>query len=237
MPAEHVRYTVLSRVEEVPGVVTLNVTTESHSPLSFVAGQYINVYFPELNTPEGKAYSISSAPHESAFSITVRAIGEFSHRLHALLPGDPLLGSLPYGFFYPECEESDVVMLAAGIGISPFRSMIRDTLARNPARRITLMHSIRVASDALFLNEFDELKKRLPHFSLVHFVTREEKPELPGATTRRMNAYDVIERTAAPATTEFLICGSIPFTRDMWRALRHAGISEDHMYTEAFFSH
>lgn len=237
MPAEHVRYTVLSRVEETPDVITLNLVSTNGSPLTFVAGQYINVYFPELNTPEGKAYSISSAPHEPSFAITVRAIGEFSHRLHALLPGDILFGSLPYGFFYTEFEESDIVMLAAGIGIAPFRSHIRDTLARNPARRITLMHSIRVTGDALFLGELNELKQRLPHFSLVHFVTREERPELPGAIPRRMAAADVIERTAAPASTEFLICGSIPFTRDMWRSLRHAGISEDHMYTEAFFSH
>lgn len=220
---------------EVPGVVTLFLSEKKGMVPEFVPGQFINVYFPKLNTPEGKAYSISSAPHEPLFSITVRAIGEFSHRLCAARPGDAITGSLPYGFFYPEREESSVVMLAGGIGITPFRSMIHHAAHHSPKRRLMLFHSSRSLSDSMFGKEFANLHNELPNFSITRFITREaaSHPHVP----RRMRAEDILPLIPDTTHTEFLICGSIPFTRDMWRNLRNAGISEDAMYTEAFFSH
>jgi nitric oxide dioxygenase len=231
------RYIVQSKTEEVPGVTTLSLRREDGSVPCFVAGQYINVYFPALNTPEGKAYTISSAPHEQTFSITVRAIGEFSNRLSALSAGDCVSGSVPYGFFCPESEESDVVMLAAGIGITPYRSMLRDIARKNPKRRIYLFHSVRTSSDAVFRHEFDEMKKKLPHLFVFYFVTREKSSSIPAAVYRRLNTEDILSSVPSGAETEFLICGSIPFTRDMWKTLRHSGVSGDRICTEAFFSH
>ncbi|MEX2013913.1 MAG: FAD-dependent oxidoreductase [Parcubacteria group bacterium] len=237
MENETERYIVVSKTEEGPNIVTLTVTCADGSMPVFTAGQYINIYFPELDTPEGKAYSISSAPHEPAFSITVRGIGEFSNRLCALSTGDTISASLPYGFFCPESGESDIVMLAAGIGITPFRSMIRDIAHHNPKRRIYLFHSIRTSSDAIFQKELTDLKDKLSHLSVSYFVTRESKSSIPAAFGRRVVADDILSQAVDVENTEFLMCGSIPFTRDMWRALRHAGVSEDRMYTEAFFSH
>lgn len=231
------RYIVQSKTEEALGVVTLGLAREDGSVPSFVAGQYINVYFPELSTPEGKAYSVSSAPRESLFSITVRAIGEFSNRLSALSPGDAISGSLPYGFFCADSEESELVMLAAGIGVAPFRGMLRDMATTSPKRRVHLFHSIRTSSDAIFRNELDNLRKELPNFSVFYFITRESTSSIPSAQYRRMGATDILSRITSLDATEFLICGSILFTRDMWRALRHGGVNEDRMYTEAFFSH
>ena len=54
----------------------------------YTAGQYITVFFDDSSTPEGKAYSLSSAPHEKWLSITVKKVGEYSGRLHDLRAGD-----------------------------------------------------------------------------------------------------------------------------------------------------
>ncbi len=237
MQNEIEHYLIESKIEEAPGVVTLVMTHENGDIPTFVAGQYITVYVPELSTPEGKAYSISSAPHEQSFSITVRAIGEFSKYLCARSPGESIQASLPYGFFCPESGESDIVMVASGIGITPFRSMLRDIALKNPKRRVCLFHSIRVSSDAVFRQELHDLKNKLPNFSMFHFVTRENSGTIPGAAHRHIELDDILPHVLSPTTTEFLICGSISFTRDLWRALRHANVPEDHVYTEAFFSH
>src|SRR3989338_3596077 len=100
MQSEFRNYVLRSKETEAPGVTTLSFSDESNAVPPFTSGQYINVYFPEAHTPEGKAYSISSAPDEQTFSITVRAIGEFSNRLSALRKGDTVSGSLPNGFFF-----------------------------------------------------------------------------------------------------------------------------------------
>ena len=102
MGSERIQYVVKEKTMEVPGVTTLFLTDEQDNVPPFTPGQYITVYFPELSTPEGKAYSISSAPRESTFSITVRNIGEFSGRLCSISPGETLLASLPYGFLKPQ---------------------------------------------------------------------------------------------------------------------------------------
>jgi len=231
------RYIVRDTRAEVPGVTTVSLSEEDGAVPPFSPGQYINVYFPETRTPEGKAYSVSSAPGEPTFSITVRAIGEFSNRLCAMRPGEAVSASLPYGFFCPERGDSDVAMLAAGIGVAPFRSIIRHAAAHLPSRRVSLFHSIRTWDDAIFREEFESLKKELPNFSITYFVTRGAAPPESGALPRRMTAKDVLAKISDAPSTEFLVCGSIPFTRDLWRDLRRAGVPEDQMYTEAFFSH
>lgn len=237
MDNDRVRYTVHENIGEAPGVASLALVDEKGGVPEFLPGQFINVYFPETNTPEGKAYSISSSPDEKSFSITVRSLGEFSNRLCGMEAGDTFEASLPYGFFRPEREDSPLVLLASGIGITPFRSIIRTAAEKFPARRIALFHSVRTLEDAIFRGEFENMKTTMPHFSLSYFVTREDVPLSAGLIARRMTSADILDAAPATPNAEFLLCGSIPFTRDMWRSLKHAGVSEDAMYTEAFFSH
>jgi ferredoxin-NADP reductase len=232
-------YIVKSKKEESSEIFTFSLTThEKNENPSFIAGQYINIYFPETDTPEGKSYSISSSPNESksTFSITVRAIGEFSNKICSLKEGDTISGSLPYGFFGIEKEDSDIVMLASGIGITPFRSMILDVSNKNSSRKrkISLFHSIRKSSDAIFKEDFEKLENVSVHY----FVTQEESSNIPDAINRRIKTEDVLEKINKDnlENTEFLICGSISFTRDMWKSLKEAGVSEDQILTEAFFS-
>ena len=58
IPTDTREYLVLGKKEEAPGVSTLFLENKSGGVPTFVPGQYINVYFPETGTPEGKAYSI-----------------------------------------------------------------------------------------------------------------------------------------------------------------------------------
>lgn len=227
-------YTVTDAVREALGVTTLILASADGIP-SYIPGQFITVYLPELGTPEGKAYSISSAPGEP-LSITVSARGEFSRRLCSLSPGDTLAASAPSGYFYSESETSTLVMLAAGIGVAPFRSMMQDAARKNPARRLMLFYSSRTMADVVFSKTFDELAAAHENVEVRRFVTRED--ELPaGVTCGRMSAEAVARRAAEASDPEFFICGSISFVRDLWRGLRSAGVGEDRLYTEAFFSH
>ena len=228
-------YRVVETRVETPGVVTLALLHSSGTNPSFVPGQFITVYFPETNTPEGKAYSISSAPHEKTFSITVRALGEFSNRLCALQVHDTLKASTPYGFFSPEKEDTNLVLLASGIGITPFRSMLFSFAQDTPERRVALLHSVRTADDALFREAFETLRTTMPNLSLTYYVTR-DTASAPFAHTRRMHAKDALPYCADQAQTEVLLCGSISFTRDLWRDLQKNGVPEERIYTEAFFS-
>ncbi len=50
-----------------------------------------------------------------------------------------------------------------------------------------------------------------------------------------MDGEKILSTLSDKEKTEFLICGGIAFTRDIWKSLKLNGISEDRIYTEAFF--
>lgn len=228
-------YVVREKTVEAPGVCTLKLTRADGSIPAYIPGQCITVYFPESGTPEGKAYSISSAPWEDAMRITVRAIGEFSNRLCALEAGDSITGSAPLGYFYSESSETPLIMIAGGTGIMPFRSMILDAAQNNPSRRLELFYSARTVSDIVFADTFETVWSVRGNFGVRYFITREEDPPAP-LNRGRISAETVLRDVPGDASSEFMLCGSISFVRDLWRDLRRKGVPEDRLYTEAFFS-
>jgi ferredoxin-NADP reductase len=227
------RYKVVLKIKETSDVCTLQLEIEGEK-IIYKSGQFITVYFPELGTPEGKAYSISSAPSEEYVSITVKSMGAFSKRLCSLKKGDYITASLPYGYFFTENDETDLVLIAGGIGIAPFRSMIVDSIANLQKRKIILFYSNQKVDDIIYLNELNKISKLNKNIVFKYFITRQEKVSL-GYQKGRIKIADLIEENKK--NSEFMICGSISFVRDFWKGLKDSGISEDALYTEAFFSH
>ncbi|HEY4503603.1 MAG TPA: FAD-dependent oxidoreductase [Candidatus Paceibacterota bacterium] len=240
------KYIVIDTRRETHDVLTLKIKGGNNSIPSYIPGQFITVYFPETGTPEGKSYSISSSPHEDTMNITIKTMGKFSNRLFNMKNGDEITASLPYGFFFSELDNTDMVIITGGIGIAPFRSMIYDNLLKNPLKNITLYYSNRFVDDIIFKKEFDDLEKKHSSFNVKYFITRQIdtlSDKLPkNMTLERIKIENIIKNTKDNNTKkskekEFFICGSISFVRDMWRGLRESGIPEEFIYTEAFFSH
>ena len=229
------RYIVRETIIEAPGVTTLRLSLAKGSVPKYVPGQFITVYAPELGTPEGKAYSISSAPHEKTLNITVKDMGKFSHYLCSRKPGDEVEGSLPYGYFFSESRTSALALICGGIGIAPFRSMLQAGAQETPRRSMALFCSNRTAQDIIFKKMLDELQAANANVRVFHFLTREDAaaPMQSG----RIRAHRILAQLKNEKNLEFMLCGSIAFVRDLWRDLRAAGITEDAIYTEAFFSH
>jgi len=229
------RYIVRENIAEAPGVSTLQLSLANGSIPKYVPGQFITVYAPNLGTPEGKAYSISSAPHEKTLNITVKDMGKFSHYLCSRKPGDEVEGSLPYGYFFSESHTSTLALVCGGVGVAPFRSMLQASTHDTPRRNIALFCSNRTAQDIIFKKMLDELEENNKNIKVFHFLTREKAG--PPMINGRINAKTILESLNDKKDAEFLLCGSISFVRDLWRDLRSEGVSEEKIYTEAFFSH
>lgn len=228
-------YTVIRVKKETPTITTLTFLPTEGGILPFASGQFMTVYFPELGSVEGKAYSISSSPEEEALSITVKDIGAYSKKLSLMKEGDTLIASGPYGFFYSEEKDSHLILVAGGIGIAPFRSMIWSLVKTYPARKITLYYSAPSWEEAAFANELSSIQKEVHSFSLKFYSTRSALFDHEGREGR-ISLDELAVESARNVQSEYLICGSIAFVRDMWKGLKERGVSEDTMYTEAFFS-
>lgn len=211
----------------------LEVALGEHPP--FRAGQYLTVLLEGYLPLEGKSYSISSTPHAPHLSLTIKKMGTFSTRLLEHKVGDTLKTSLPYGFFYPEDDSvSDLVYVAGGIGITPCIGMIESLLTTKYPYPITLWYSNKTEADIIFKNRIQELKETYPQFTAhIHF-TREASSD-PQYTFGRIQASHIRENINDSTTTDFFICGSIDFTKTLWKDLKTEGINPNHLYTEGFF--
>ncbi len=216
-------------IRETPDVVTLQFVNANDSHLDFIAGQYVTVLFPDLDVPEGKAYSLSSAPTDKFMSITVKKLGQYSSRLHSLKVGDELLVSEPYGFLNPQFD-SPLVLIAGGVGIAPLWSILRDTLTKDPTREIELWYSNQNVESIVFQEDLEKLKKQFKGLRVRHFLTRADK--IPRGYEK--GRIKVSQQSLKPESFYF-ICGRQSFVGDIWHDLVAAGVLENKIATETFY--
>ena len=127
-------------------------------PLAYKSGQTVDVIQPTPRyTDEAgnrRTFSIADAPGNDRLLIATRNRGSaFKRSLIEAPLGTALEVDGPYGSFTLPNKPSDVYMLAGGIGITPFRSMIEDTRERSLEHTLTLIHSNRTPEEAPFLEE------------------------------------------------------------------------------------
>ena len=225
---------VAKTVEEGPNVVSVYLEPQGEE-LDFKAGQYLTIKFPGLTPDEGKAYSISSAPYEKYIRITVRKIGRFSSAFFDLKVGDTVTTSAPFGYFYPEPEDTNrLIFVVGGIGITPCLSIIKDLTKDQSDRQLDLFYSNRTEADAVFKDELNDLTKNNPHLAVHHFITR-ETPKAAGYHAGRITPEAMANTIGNLSTAEFFLCGSMNFTKDLWKSLRATNIPPHQLYTEGFF--
>jgi len=229
MIEQNSNWTIIDIVTHTDQIKTLHLKASGERP-SFVAGQYLTVKLPGFSPVEGKAYSISSAPYEETVTLTVKKIGNFSSAILEKQIGDTLLPSLPYGFFYPDREDvGELIFIAAGIGITPFVSILKQLTKVGDARPRTLLCSNQTVKEAFFVNSL----ALLPELNIVSCITREAvtSPHLFGRITPGL----ILDQVKNIETATFFLCGSIHFTKDLWQALRQIGVKSEQIYTEGFF--
>lgn len=146
------------------------VSVDGYLP-PFIAGQYLTVFTDIDGVRTGRPYSISSPPTERAYyEITIRkAPGGFvSNYFHDCVKvGDIIETASPAGQFYynPMVHGKKIVLIAGGIGITPFRSMIRNMLDRgNQDVDIHMLYGSRTINDVPFLDELREYEKNNDNF-------------------------------------------------------------------------
>jgi ferredoxin-NADP reductase len=147
----------------------------------FTPGQFADLTLidPPENDAEGntRTFSIASAPHEEGLMFATRMRDTAFKRVLRTLPIEAKLQlEGPFGMMTLDKEESrPAVLLAGGIGITPFRSMILEAAQRKWARPLWLFYSNRRPEDAPFLDELAEVQKGNPSYKLVATMTDPDK--------------------------------------------------------------
>lgn len=212
-------------VIEAPGISTIYFLLDGGWKLEYAAGQYITVFKDGSSTPAGKAYSLSSAPHEKWMSITVKNIGEFSGYLCALKTDSTFIISRAYGFFNPHTKRP-LVALAAGVGISPIISVLKDEQSADGSCNAHLFYSNKTVGCIIHKDALDSTR-----VAVTHYITAQNT--VPTGMKKGRIVLDECVRLSEDAF--YMICGSAQFVKDMWQGLTARGVASDSITTETFF--
>jgi ferredoxin-NADP reductase len=136
--------------------------------ISFTPGQYMEwtLEHPKSDDRGNRRYlSLASSPTEKEIRIGVKVgypSSSFKRGLLALTPGQKIVaGQLIGDFALPKDPNKKLVFIAGGIGITPFRSMIKYLTDTNQRRDIVIVYSSSLSSDFVYKNVFNEAQEKL----------------------------------------------------------------------------
>jgi ferredoxin-NADP reductase len=225
---------------ETSRAVTVEFELTEGYRLNYKAGQCVTISLPVGPTIFQRCYSFSSAPDENRYAITVQRIFHgrvSSHFYSSLRVGDHFFIDDPMGDFVAPTthpEDQRYVMVAAGVGIVPLYSLIKDLLGKNPMAQIQLIYACRNQEQAIFYRQLQRLEKEHPGLSVrFQFTRREGDGHDP---YRRLNGEKILSRLSDPSSALFYICGPYGLVSKCTEAFHSAGISESRIHIETFSS-
>lgn len=224
----------------------------------FLPGQYISVMtdVPALKYAQSRQYSLSDAPREARYRISVKKDlglkvgdaekpGYLSNVLHdEKNVGDVLKVSHPAGeFFLDPDEESDapVVLLSAGVGITPMISILNALVAKKSTRKISFVHATRGSEVQAFSNHVSEAVQEHSNINAVIFNKKPAEGTVEGVDYKfktRMD-LDVLDGEKDLFLKDrqgavYYICGPDSFMADIAKKLKSYGVDEKKINLELF---
>ncbi|MCQ8228973.1 2Fe-2S iron-sulfur cluster-binding protein [Pantoea trifolii] len=212
--------------------------------LPHLAGQHlpIRVQLPGSEKPLMRAYTLSVAPSDGFYRISVKRDGVVSCYLHDHLhTGDTLEARAPAGDFTLDASEPrPAVLLAAGVGITPMLAMLRhliyEGVRKQRLRPTFLFQSARSKAERPFVRELDQL------LAAAHGAVKLVRVLSQTADAEADIDYDFAGRIDMALLSQvlpfndydFYLCGPPQFTQALYDGLRTFNIADDRIHAEAF---
>jgi ferredoxin-NADP reductase/MOSC domain-containing protein YiiM len=226
--------------QESADVSSFYLAAADDSPLPPASpGQYLTVRLPDAGTPAPvRSYSLSSPSGASQYRISVKheAHGVASGYLcSAVKPGRVLDVAAPRGDFVLEAGTGPVLLIAAGIGVTPVLSMLHTLAGQASQRDIWWIYGASGPREHPMAAEARALLDSLQHAHEHVFYSRATAAERhrAGAADGRLTKVK-LAALAVPADATAYICGPASFMDDMRNALTSLGIDQSRIRTELF---
>jgi len=220
---------------------TLAFSLEKPAGYAFKPGQSADLTLlnPAETDAEGniRTFSIASASSQPELEFATRLRDTaFKRSLKTMPLGTEIKFEAPMGSFnLHQNTAKPAVLLAGGIGITPFLSMIRQAAAENGEHQLFLFYSNRRPEDAAFMDELEALQKKNPRFHLIATMAEMEKSKRPWNGERGFITADMLKRHLPSLSGPiYYIAGPPGMVAAMREMLVKAGVDEDDVRTEDF---
>jgi nitric oxide dioxygenase len=215
---------------------------------TFLPGQYVSVHLlvPELGYRQPRQYSLSDAPGRGHLRISVkreaaasdRPAGMVSNRLHDhVRAGDVIELAPPAGDFFLHLERhTPVVLVSAGVGITPMISMLAHLQATAPQRPVRFVHAARHAGVQAFAAQVREWTQKMAN-AQAWFVHEAAQPEVESSqpdALGRINLQHLASLDFLPPDADYYLCGPKAYMAAQIEALKSCGVATERIHAEAF---
>lgn len=233
---------LVSKVRESADVTSFYFASRDGGPLpSFRAGQHLPIEL-HLAGDLGKvqrSYSLSGSAKDSRYRISVKreAQGLVSRVLHDVLETGAIIGSSkPAGDFVLPEDKTPLVLVGAGIGITPLVSMLHELVSAGDTRPVWLVHGVRDGSHHPFRQEAFDLAAARSNIQLHSVYSRPSAIDLEKRsfyTQGRVSGKFLIDLVSQP-DARYLLCGPAGFLAEVTADLQRHGVPEDRISFETF---
>jgi ferredoxin-NADP reductase len=232
---------VARKVAESGDVTSLVLEpTDGQAIAAALPGQFVVLRLGPATAPTlMRSYSLSGGASAASYRVSVKreARGTASVYVNdALAVGDIVQASAARGSFTLRSGATPVVLLSAGIGVTPVLAMLHALAAEASTREVWWLYGTRNGRERPFARETRDLLSALVHrHSHICYSA-------PGPEDRLGTDFDthgrldvrVIEALNVPRDGEFYICGPATFMSDLTAGLSALGVAPDRIHTEAF---
>jgi ferredoxin-NADP reductase/MOSC domain-containing protein YiiM len=233
---------VMSIDHESADVISLTMQGADGQPLPTpLPGQYVVLRFqPSADSPPlFRSYSLSGPLSTKGYRISVKiepngAAGNYL-RGHVRV-GDVLAISSPRGSFVLQPGERPVVLLSAGIGVTPVLAMLHVLAAADSTRQVVWLHTARDGQHHPFAGEVRRLMRALTHGRSYVCYTRPGSSDKTGDGFNATGRFSrsVFDELGLPGDADVYLCGPTRFMADMKEALATLGVAAERVHVELF---
>jgi ferredoxin-NADP reductase/MOSC domain-containing protein YiiM len=183
-------------------------------------------------------YSLSNWAGAGSYRISVKreTRGAASTYIHThVRAGDTLEVAAPRGTFFLTESESPVILMSAGVGVTPVLSMLHTLAATESPRRVWWLHAARDQFQHPFARESRELLNRLSNTHIHVYYSRPESAEhLPADAEQGRLSAATIAQLGLPSTSDVYLCGPASFMDDVSAGLVELGFGHAQIHSETF---
>lgn len=224
----------LEHIEDVAqNIKTFWFKPENHP--EHTPGQYLRWYLPHENPDERgerRWFTISASPTEEPLvSITTKFASEkgstFKSKLQDLKPGDQMEYTGPFGdFVLPQDKSIPLIFVGGGIGVTPFRSIIKYLADAEQKRDIQMIYAANSLEEVAFKDLFENGTKLTP-------VLGNPPPNWAGESGR-LDGARILSLTKHGDRTLFYLSGPEPMIEALAKDLEKNGVDTNQIVTDFF---